>query len=203
MEFRTLEEIDPFKKQIMIWHLVGWFVIFGLGALWHFMFAWFEAWAPIGWFLPVNESVWEHVKLMFWPTLLYYIVEGIFLYKKTNNFVFAKTIAFYQTPILSIAIFYVVYGATGFESFIFDTVVLFFLIGIQQFVSYKLLTREPIKEKQQQPILIVSAIFIAFLAILLIVFTYAPIHIPLFEHEFYNNSGLYGILPHEEYSHSH
>jgi hypothetical protein len=203
MEFRTSEEIDPFKKQIMIWHLVGWFVIFGLGALWHFMFAWFEAWAPIGWLLPVNESVWEHVKLMFWPALLYYIVEGIFLYKKTNNFVFAKTIAFYQTPILSITIFYVVYGAFGFESFIFDSIVLFFLIGLQQFVSYKLLTQEPVRKEHQKTILIVSSVFIGILAILLIVFTYAPIHIPFFEHEFDPGSGLYGILPHEEYGHSH
>ncbi|NHK32116.1 MAG: hypothetical protein FK730_12235 [Asgard group archaeon] len=197
MEFRTLEEIEPFKKQIMIWQIVGWFVIFGIGALWHFIFAWTDGWAPIGWILPVNESVWEHVKLMFWPALIYYIIEGIFIYKKTNNFVFAKAITFYFTPIMSISIFYVVYGATGFESFIFDTIVLFFLIGIQQFISYKLLTREiiPTKEKQQLPLFIGAIVDIAILAILLIVFTYAPIKIPLFEHEFANETGLYGILP--------
>ncbi len=181
----------------MIWQFVGWFVIFGIGALWHFIFAWTGGWAPIGWILPVNESVWEHVKLMFWPALIYYIIEGIFIYKKTNNFVFAKAMTFYLTPILSIAIFYVVYGATGFENFIFDSVVLFLLTGLQQFVSYKLLTREiiPAKEKSQLPLFIGSIVDISILAILLIVFTYAPIKIPLFEHEFYSDTGLYGILP--------
>ncbi|MFW9925127.1 MAG: DUF6512 family protein, partial [Candidatus Thorarchaeota archaeon] len=67
MEFRTLDEIDLHKKEIMIWQIVGGIVIFSLGALWHFMFEWFGGWPPIGWFLPVNESVWEHIKLMFWP----------------------------------------------------------------------------------------------------------------------------------------
>ncbi|MBK5114539.1 MAG: hypothetical protein KGD59_13230 [Candidatus Heimdallarchaeota archaeon] len=197
MEFRTLEEIEPFKKQIMIWHIVGWFVIFGLGAIWHFAFVWSGAWAPIGWLFAVNESVWEHLKIMYWPALIYYAIEGIFLYKKTNNFVLAKAITVYLTPILSFSIFYFIYGAFGYENFILDTVILFFLTGLQQFVSYKLLTREiiPAEKKYQQPLFIGAIVDIAILAILLIVFTYAPIHIQLFEHSFASETGLYGILP--------
>lgn len=194
MNFRTLEEIESHKKEIMIWQIVGGFVIFGLGALWHFIFAWTDGWAPIGWLLPVNESVWEHVKLMFWPALIYYIIEGIFLYKKTNNFVFAKAVTFYFTPLMSIGIFYAVYFATGFENFIFDTVVLGILIGIQQFISYKLLTREPVAGDKHIILFIIAIILIIALAVLLIVFTYYPPHIILFEHEFANNTGEYGIL---------
>ena len=80
----SLETIEQNKKQIKIWHITGWFVIFGLSALWHFMFAWLGDWEPIGWFFSVNESVWEHVKIMFWPAILFYAVEAIFLWKKTN-----------------------------------------------------------------------------------------------------------------------
>lgn len=195
MKFRTLDEIETHKKEIMIWQIVGWFVIFGLGALWHFMYEWIQ-WKPIGWFLPVNESVWEHVKLMFWPALLFYIIEGIFLYKKTNNFVFAKTVAFYVVPAMSIGIFYAVYYATGFESFIFDTIVLFLLIGVLQFVNYKLLTREPIAGDKHLILFIIAIILIIALAVLLIVFTYYPPLHRLFEHEFAAGSGEYGILDH-------
>ena len=195
MKFRTIDEIDTYKKEIMIWQIVGAVVIFGLGALWHFMYEWIQ-WKPIGWFLPVNESVWEHVKLMFWPALLYYIIEGIFLYKKTNNFVFAKTITFYFTPLMSMGIFYAVYFATGFENFIFDTVVLFILTGIQQFISYKLLTREPVAGEKHIILFIIAIILIVILATLLIVFTYYPPKIILFEHEFASSTGEYGILDH-------
>lgn len=196
MKFRTLEEIDFNKKEILIWQIVGGAVIFGLGALWHFMFEWFNSWSPIGWLLPVNESVWEHIKLMFWPALLFYVIEGIFLYKKTNNFIFAKFVGFYGIPISSIVIFYTIYGAFGFESFIFDTIILGILIGIQQFISYKLLTREPIAGEKYHILMIVAIILIVILAILLIVFTYYPPKIPLFEHQFSQNTGEYGILDH-------
>ena len=200
MKFRTLDEIETHKKEIMIWQIVGWIVIFGLGALWHFMYEWIQ-WKPIGWLLPVNESVWEHIKLMFWPALLYYIVEGIFLYKKTNNFVFAKAVTFYFTPLMSMGIFYAVYFATGFENFIFDTVVLGILIGFQQFISYKLLTREPVAGEKHIILFIISVILIVTLAVLLIVFTYYPPHIILFEHHFAEGSGEYGILA--DYGHNH
>ncbi|NHJ46558.1 MAG: hypothetical protein FK733_02105 [Asgard group archaeon] len=195
-EYRTLDVINENKKEIMIWQIVGGIVIFGLGALWHFIFEWTNGWAPIGWILPVNESVWEHVKLMYWPALIFYVIEGIFLYKKTNNFIFAKFVGFYGIPIMSISIFYVVYGAFGFESFIFDTIVLGILIGIQQFVSYKLLTREPVAGEKYNVLMIVSIVFIAILGILLIVFTYVTPHIPFFEHVFSEQTGEYGILDH-------
>jgi hypothetical protein len=193
LKFRTIDEIETYKKEVMIWQIIGVVVIFGLGALWHFMYEWIQ-WKPIGWFLPVNESVWEHVKLMFWPALLYYVVEGIFLYKKTNNFIFAKSIAFYFTPLMSMGIFYAVYFATGFENFIFDTVVLFILTGIQQFISYKLLTREPIAGEKHIILIMIAIILIVTLAILLIAFTYYPPKIILFEHEFASSTGEYGIL---------
>ncbi|HUT80650.1 MAG TPA: DUF6512 family protein [Candidatus Bathyarchaeia archaeon] len=195
MHFRTIDEIEEHKKTIRIWYIVGGVAIFSLGALWHFIFAWTDGWAPIGWLLPVNESVWEHVKLMFWPALIFYGIESIFLYKKTNNYLIAKTTTFYFIPIMSISIFFTVYGATGFESFIFDTIVLALLTVASQFISYKIVTAEPIAEKRHLVLIIIAIILTVLLATLLIVFTYVTPHIPLFEHEFANETGLYGILP--------
>ncbi|NHJ86972.1 MAG: hypothetical protein FK734_16035 [Asgard group archaeon] len=190
----NVESIETnYVKQIKIWHIVGAFVIFAVGALWHFMFEFLNYWEPIGWFFPVNESVWEHVKLMFWPALLYYAVEAIFMWKKTNNFLLAKTTAFYFTPIANIMIFYTYTGITGWESFIFDSVILFITIGIQQYISYKLVTHEPIGEKRKILWIVLLSLAIVLLAVLLIVFTYKPIEIPLLQD---SNSGLYGIVEH-------
>jgi len=195
MQFRTIDEIEEHKKIIKIWYIVGGIAIFALGGLWHFVFAWTDGWAPIGWLFPVNESVWEHIKLMFWPALIFYGIESIFLYKKTNNYLFAKAITFYFIPFMSISIFYLVYGATGFENFIFDTIVLGLLTAASQFISYRIVTSEPIAEKKYLIIMIIAIILVILLATVLIVFTYVTPHIPLFEHVFTEETGLYGILP--------
>lgn len=41
------------------------------GTLSHFLYEWSGNCFAIGLFTPVNESVWEHMKLVFFPTLLY------------------------------------------------------------------------------------------------------------------------------------
>lgn len=52
-------------------------MIFGIifvvitGSLAHFLYEWSGKQSVIGLFSPVNESVWEHMKLIFFPMLLY------------------------------------------------------------------------------------------------------------------------------------
>lgn len=57
--------------------------ITGLGILWtivlgtlsHFFYQWSHENILIGLFYPVNESVWEHLKLLFFPALTYMFIE--------------------------------------------------------------------------------------------------------------------------------
>jgi len=57
------------------WELAGIAVIFLAGSALHSAFDWTGHWRPIAWFAPVNESVWEHLKLAFWPGILYTMLE--------------------------------------------------------------------------------------------------------------------------------
>lgn len=50
-----------------------WFVFFcaastALGCIWHFLYDWVPV-PLIGLFAPVDESVWEHLKLLLWPVV--------------------------------------------------------------------------------------------------------------------------------------
>lgn len=51
----------------------GYWIGFGvacvLGTVAHFLYTWIPT-PLIGLFVPVNESVWEHLKLLFWPTIV-------------------------------------------------------------------------------------------------------------------------------------
>ncbi len=191
VETKQLTVINENKKEIMIWQIVGAVVIFGIGAVWHFMFEWIGEWAPIGWLFPVNESVWEHVKLMYWPAIIYFVIEGIFLWKKTNNFLLAKLTVLYFTPIANIVFFYTYTGVTGYENFIIDSIVLFIIICIQQYISYRFLTSVEYGSNHRTTVIVLSAIGIGLLGVILILFTYIPPHIPLFEDTNFNDYGIF------------
>ena len=76
-----------------------------LGGVLHFTFGWSGYNPVVGIFSAVNESVWEHLKLGFWPALLYMIIEYRFL-KAANNFFLAKTVVPYTMTAIIPAIFY-------------------------------------------------------------------------------------------------
>ncbi len=68
--------------------IIGVFVIMGLSVLSHFMYEWFNNFI-FSILFPVNESIWEHMKLLVTPVLIYSFIE-YFIYRKKgtrfNNF---------------------------------------------------------------------------------------------------------------------
>ena len=66
------------KRQIGLWQLVGFGVSALGGTLLHFLYDWLGEAKWIAPFSGVNESTWEHMKLLFWPMLLYAVAESFF-----------------------------------------------------------------------------------------------------------------------------
>ena len=58
-------------KQAKYYLIIGFFFTSVLGTLSHFLYDWTGRGAVIALFCPVNESTWEHMKLVFFPMLLY------------------------------------------------------------------------------------------------------------------------------------
>jgi hypothetical protein len=66
------------KRSIGLWQLLGFAVTSFGGTVLHFLYEWLgeAVWiAPIS---GVNESTWEHMKLLFWPMLLFAVVQSFF-----------------------------------------------------------------------------------------------------------------------------
>ncbi len=51
--------------------IIGAFFVLVTGTLAHFLYDWSGENPIVGLFTPVNESIWEHMKLLFFPMLLY------------------------------------------------------------------------------------------------------------------------------------
>ena len=65
------------NRKINLWQLAGFIFTAVAGTLLHFLYEWLgQAWwiAP---FSGVNESVWEHMKLLFWPMAIFALVQSL------------------------------------------------------------------------------------------------------------------------------
>ena len=64
------------KRSIGPFQLLGFAITSLLGTLLHFLYDWLGEAAWIAPLSSVNESTWEHMKLLFWPLFLYAIVQS-------------------------------------------------------------------------------------------------------------------------------
>lgn len=177
---------DPFGK----WMLIGIFVLFLAAAALHFVYEWSGKSIVAGLFAPVNESPWEHLKMTFWPMLVWWVAGYlIFLRNRGNGFVRAAVtyaVSALFSVVFVIAFFYAYTGALGVESLPVDIIGLFLslLFGI-------LLARHIDRH-------LTPGMFAAFIAVAVILlmaaaflyYTFEPPHLPIFKDP---PTGTYGI----------
>ena len=174
------------QPTIFKFELGGIAFVFFLGALLHFVFEWSGNCPIVGAVASVNESVWEHFKQGFWPMCLYAAIEYRALKPLTPNFWAAKAAAVYLIPILTGTAFYAYTAIVGEEILAVDISIFALAIAVGQFVSYKIMTIPALPKSVGTA----APFFIIALAIILIVTTFYPPHLPIFiDH----NTASYGI----------
>ena len=73
------------KRSIGLSQLLGFGVTALVGTLLHFLYDWLGEAVWVAPFSSVNESTWEHMKLLFWPAFIFAIVQSFF-FKDYNDF---------------------------------------------------------------------------------------------------------------------
>ena len=167
--------------------IIGVFVSFILSIILHFIYGIFPN-TFISVIAPVNESIWEHMKLIVSSTLLFGILE-YFIYKKKdipyNNFILSYAIS----SILGIFVYLLLYiplnDIFGHKAYIAISLLFIILIFVQ-IVSYYIMSYKEINHSNDVGILIIIIIYLAFGYL-----TYHPPKINLFYD--YMNKG-YGII---------
>lgn len=66
------------KRSIGLWQLMGFAVTSFGGTVLHFLYDWLGEAAWIAPFSGINESTWEHMKLLFWPMFIFAIIQSFF-----------------------------------------------------------------------------------------------------------------------------
>ena len=173
--------------RIFFWETAGVIVISLLGSFLHFVFDLSGEWPPAALIAAVNESVWEHLKLAFWPALLFSLVEWPFFRRSLKNFWTAKAIGILAMPLVIVSIFYGYTALVGHNILWLDISLFVLAVMIGQMLSCRILLRQSLASGIKIPAMILLALMIAAFSLL----TFLPPHGPLFRDP---RTGQYGIL---------
>lgn len=160
--------------------------IFVAGSALHFAYSWLGGWPAAALFAAVNESVWEHLKIAFWPALLWAAVQLRRGQPQEDGYWAARGFGLLAMS-MSMAVFFYGYTALlGNNLLLLDIATFGLAILIGQAVS--ILALYVVHGRPGLQIVGLAALFaqiVAFSA-----FTYAPPHLFLFKD---TRNGLYGL----------
>ena len=148
-----------------------------LGTLNHFLY-FLSGQSPIvALFCPVNESVWEHLKLLYFPFLFVSIWEYLSLHPVVLPFFYCRYLGVLLGMFFTVSVFYTYSGILGRNFLILDILLFYssviFSFGMSEYISGK--TRSP---HETEPGFVVSLWLIT--SFFFFVFTCFPPDLPLF-----------------------
>ncbi|MBE7080758.1 MAG: hypothetical protein E7371_05935 [Clostridiales bacterium] len=173
------------KKHLFLWQFAGFTLAVALGSLLHFLFEWTGAFAlaPIS---AVNESTWEHMKILFFPMLFFACAQYWFFRAEFYGFWWIKCIGSIVGILAIPTLFYTYNGAFGKTPDWLNITFFFLSAGIGFGVEYWLFRKE-----LSFPYPCIAFIGMLIIALLFVVFTFYPPYAPLFQDPV---TGLYGII---------
>lgn len=174
------------NRSIKLWSLWGFAVVSLGGTLLHYLYDFTVKNKTAALFSGVNESTWEHMKLLFFPMLFFGIVQSFF-FRDRQDFVCIKLKGILLGLILIPVMFYTYNGAFGKSPHFFNIGIFFASAAAVYFYEWKKFKENPRKRCPRLPAVVVIAIITA----AFLVFTFYPPEIPLFMDPLTNS---YGIL---------
>ena len=155
------------KQNIKKWQFVGFLFTVGVGTLLHFVYEWSGKMVLVAPFSNVNESTWEHMKLLFYPALLFAVIESFF-FKDRRDFWSIKLKGILLGLILIPVIYFLFNGIIG-ESADWVNIAIF-VISVIAMYAYE---TSKFKEIQEEHISNRKAImFLVLIMVLFGVFTF-------------------------------
>lgn len=156
-------------KNLKHYTVIGTFFVLTAGTLAHFMYDWSGNNAIVGLFTPVNESIWEHMKLLFFPMLLYAFFMIFRLKEDFPCIVSALCFGMLAGTLLIPCLFYIYTGILGKDYFVLDIGTFIVSVLCAFFLSYRLTL-----SCKAKPYTVFLCVLTGILFICFIIFTYHP-----------------------------
>ena len=164
------------KHSIPSWQIGGFVFVGTLGTLLHFVFDWSGGNAFAGLISAVNESIWEHMKLLFYPMVLFAWWERRVWGRSAPRFWCIKLMGVLLGLGLIPGLYYTYTGILGMNMDWFNITIFFIAAAVALYTETRLFLREEgcLFERK-------AVVWLWVIAVLFTVLTFAPPHIPLFQ----------------------
>ena len=173
------------KLSINLWQWLGFGVTSFGGTILHFLYDWLGETTLVAPFSGVNESTWEHMKLLFWPMFLFAIVQSFF-FRDRGDFWCVKLRGITLGLLLIPTLFYTYNGVIG-KSPDWLNIAIFFISAATVYI-YETRQFDKGSVACKSPKLRVA--LLASIAVLFILFTFLAPKIGIFKDPL---TGTYGI----------
>ena len=124
------------------WQLGGFLFVCAAGTALHFLYQWSGESVAAAPFAAVNESVWEHMKLLFWPMLLWAGAERAVLGGYSRGFWPAKALGTLLGLALIPALYYTYTGALDLSVMWVDIAIFFVAAAAAFLAETRMLARD-------------------------------------------------------------
>ena len=159
-------------KKLFYWELAGALFTAALGTLLHFTYDWSGGWSVAAAFSAVNESTWEHMKLLFFPMFLFSVVQLCSLGRNYPNFLAVRGVSTLVGTVLIPVLFYTYTGVMGGHVIWADVAVFCLSVLVAFALDFRLLRRGRFTSLWQQLLGLLILWGLAFL------FVYCTFHPP-------------------------
>lgn len=173
------------------WNRGGFIILFFVGTLWHFLFNLSGHFPLVGAFAPVNESIWEHGKILLWPITLWWLLgmalirpmraawpQGdVDVERRQARWLLGACTAALTALAVMIAGYYTYTGALGLHALWADILLFTISLGAGQAVGLRVFARGT----RRRSVRIWTATLLAVLLVLSVVFTFCTPRLPLFQ----------------------
>lgn len=150
--------------------IIGFFVVGVLGTLFHFAYDFFNRPLILSFMLPIDESIFEHLKLIFFPTIIYMLIDLKINKENRREYFISYIYNIFIANIITIVFFYTYYGMFGINVD-FINIAIYFIAILSIFINLSEITTI-----SRTKAIILGIIMLASL----IIFTYYKPNIPFF-----------------------
>lgn len=164
------------KWSIILWQIGGATIVAVVGTLLHFLYDWSGKITLVAPISAVNESTWEHMKIMFFPMLVFGIIQSIFFINEYHNYWTIKCIGTLIGTLLIPFLFYLLNQILGKTPDWLNVLIFFVSVGVA-FLLEGILFNHDFATTFNQPI---ALWVLGITALAFILFTFYPPKLPIF-----------------------
>lgn len=165
------------NKKLLKLEFLGFIFVSVFGTLGHFVFDWSNESKFVALFSPVNESPWEHLKLLFFPFLVFIIFTAIKLRQDKFNVSFAGFVSILLGMWGTLSYYYTLTGIIGKNNEFINISSFFIGVLIAVIINYIMLDKSIGRGSLNG----VGIAGLTVTALIFILFTFEPPLLPLFQ----------------------